>query len=341
MAPQVTVVVPMYNAAPWIAATLQSVRDQTYPAECLEVVIVDDRSSDASIALATDFLTRNGMRGVVLGSQRNAGASAARNRGWAAAAGEWIQFLDADDLLAPDKIEIQSRLLAGAADDVAVICSGWQRLALQGSEWRPFGPVVFPNFGDSPVLDIVSHAGFLGPALIRKRYLETVGGLSEEVKHAEDEHLMLKIAAAGGKFAEAVSAAPMFFVRQTPASKSRGAVSKLARQHIKNVVTAERMLRDRNGRVSVQESKVIASLCDWTLSQLYEHDRPAFREYLQWLRDVDPTFLPEHSHKLKLATRVLGYENAEIIALAYRRARSWCARRIGRLSAKPVPVSGR
>ena len=214
--------------------------------------------------------------------------------------------------------------------------------ALQGGEWRSAGLVVHPELDGTVILKIVSlNAGFLGPALIRKRHLQAVEGFSEDVKYADDEHLMLKILAAGGRFVEAPCNEPLFFVRQTPASKSRSSAPSLARQHIKNVVAAERMLRDSQGGISPEDRKVIAGLCDWTLSQLYEHDRPAFREYLEWLRAVDPTFVPEHSPKLKLATHVVGYENAEGMALVYRRAKAWYARRVGKTLAKPVSVTGR
>jgi glycosyltransferase involved in cell wall biosynthesis len=327
--PHISVVIPMFNAAAWIGLTLQSVVAQSYPAGRLETIVVDDGSSDNSVAQAREFLARHGMAGMVLESEHNSGAGAARNRGWRAAAGEWIQFLDSDDLLAPNKIELQSRVIADAAGDVAVVCSSWQRLDLLGGRWQPTGPVVRPELDAGPViLKIVSlNAGFLGPTLIRRRHLEAVSGFSEAVKHADDEHLMLKIVAAGGRFAEVPGDAPLFFVRQTPDSKSRGSALNLARQHIENVVTAERMLRESRGGISPGDSKTIAGLCDWTLSQLYEHDRPAFREYLQWLRTIDPKFIPEHSTKLKLATHVLGYENAERPSLAYRRTKAWYARR--------------
>ena len=174
--------------------------------------------------------------------------------------------------------------------------------------------------------------GFLGPALIRKSILETISGFSADVKHAEDEHLMLKITAAGGKFVEVACDAPLFFIRQVPAPESRGSALKLARQHMQNVVIAERMLRERRlGTLSTEENKQISGLCDWTLSEFYEHDRAAFHQYLHWVRDVDPSFVPQHSTKLKLVSHIIGYESAEAVALRYRRFKAWYSRK----SSKP------
>ncbi len=325
MTTTISVVIPMYNAQAWIEETLRSVLAQTYPAERIETIVVDDCSSDDSVAVARAFLARHRMRGVVIEGERNRGVGHARNAGWRAASGEWVQFLDADDLLAPEKLELQARAIADAGDDLAVAYASWQRLALVEGKWQPVGPVVRPEFERSVILRVVTiNAGFLGPALIRRRWLETVSGFSEQVKHAEDSHLMLKLADAGGAFVEVPSASPLFLIRQTPQSKSRSSWVKVARQHMENMVLAERMLRDRNfGDVSPEDAKEIGRLSDWALSELYEHDRAAFRQFLAWIRDVDPSFTPEHSSKLRLASRVLGYESAESLASAYRRVRGW------------------
>jgi len=321
----ISVVIPMYNAQAWIEETLKSVLAQSYPAERIETIVVDDCSSDDSVALARAFLARHRMRGMVVEGDRNRGASHARNAGWRAASGEWIQFLDADDLLAPEKLELQTRLIASASDEVAVVYSSWQRLALVGDEWKRTGPIVGPEYERSVILRIVTiNAGFLGPALICRRWLETTSGFTEHVKYAEDSHLMLKLAGAGGTFIVAPSASPMFLIRQTPFSKSRSSFGKAARQHMENMVIAERMLRDRSfGDISIEDAKEISRLSDWALSELYRYDQAGFRQFLQWIRDIDPTFQPQHNAKLRLASRILGYEGAEELAAAYRRLRSW------------------
>lgn len=322
---KISVVIPMYNSQEWIEETLQSVRNQTYPADRIETIVVDDASTDGSVATAKAYMARHGMPGSVIVHERNRRVSAARNTGWQAASSDWIQFLDADDLLAPDKIAMQVAVIGRASEDIAVVCSSWQRLSRIADKWQPHGPVTTPELDRLVILKLVTlNAGFLGPALIRKRYLEAVSGFSEEVKFAEDSHLMLKIASAGGTFIEAASPEPTFFIRQTPGSKSRRSKAKVARQHLENVVIAERMMRDRQfGELSDEDAKEVSRLCDWALSELYEDDQAAFRQYLQWVLDVDPTFVPHHSTKLMLASRVLGYENAEGVASAYRKLKTW------------------
>ena len=104
--PLVSILIPCFNAAPWLGAALDSCLAQTWP-RC-EIILVDDGSSDDSVRLARAYESR----GVLVLTQPNRGASAARNAALRSAGGEFIQFLDADDLLAPEKI---ARQLARAA----------------------------------------------------------------------------------------------------------------------------------------------------------------------------------------------------------------------------------
>jgi glycosyltransferase involved in cell wall biosynthesis len=102
----VSILIPCYNAAPWLPATLESALSQTWP-NC-EIILVDDGSKDESLAVAEGYRDR----GVTVIAQPNRGASAARNAALRASRGRWIQFLDADDLLSPEKIEVQLRAAA-------------------------------------------------------------------------------------------------------------------------------------------------------------------------------------------------------------------------------------
>lgn len=120
MSPLVSVLITAYNAAPWIAETLASVKHQTYLN--VEVIVVDDGSTDDTKAVASRFASPT----VTVLSQANAGACAARNRAFEAASGDLIQYLDADDLLAPEKIEHQVKRLA--REPSGTVASGpWAR----------------------------------------------------------------------------------------------------------------------------------------------------------------------------------------------------------------------
>jgi len=114
--PLVSIIIPVYNAEKYLEETILSALNQTWPNK--EIIIVDDGSTDNSLLIANKF---TGPYIKVL-RQEKMGASAARNKGLLEASGDYIQFLDADDLLSPDKIKNQVILLEQNPGKMAV-CS--------------------------------------------------------------------------------------------------------------------------------------------------------------------------------------------------------------------------
>jgi len=112
--PLVSIIIPVFNAEKYLEATLRSVIGQTWPNK--EIILVDDGSTDSSLLIAKTFECSF----IKVYSQINSGASAARNKGMAEAKGEFLQFLDADDLLAPDKISRQLSLVCHHQDTLAI-----------------------------------------------------------------------------------------------------------------------------------------------------------------------------------------------------------------------------
>ncbi len=103
MQPLVSILIPAYNAGDWIAEAIQSALDQTWQRK--EIIIVDDGSKDNSLEVARRF--ESPILKVI--SQENQGAAAARNTALREYQGDYVQWLDADDLLDPNKVEIQLR----------------------------------------------------------------------------------------------------------------------------------------------------------------------------------------------------------------------------------------
>jgi glycosyltransferase involved in cell wall biosynthesis len=119
--PLVSILIPCYNAAPWLAATLDSAFAQTWPHK--EIILVDDGSRDDSLVIARRYEER----GLKIIARPNSGAAVARNIALAASTGAWLQFLDADDLLAPDKIAQQLALPPDALDGRHLLSANWTR----------------------------------------------------------------------------------------------------------------------------------------------------------------------------------------------------------------------
>src|SRR5438093_10517050 len=101
----VSVVIPAFNAVRTISHTLKSVFGQLVDPHILEIVLVNDGSTDATRTFAAALLEQSSITWQIIDIP-NSGPSVARNVGFRAAKGEWIQFLDADDLIAPRKLAV-------------------------------------------------------------------------------------------------------------------------------------------------------------------------------------------------------------------------------------------
>lgn len=127
MKPLVSILIPAYNAQEWIAESLQSAIGQTW--ENTEIIVLDDGSTDQTLSVARAFASDR-LRVI---SQKNQGAAAARNAAFAASKGDYIQWLDADDLLAPDKVEQQMRARERCRSNRTLLSSGWGRFLYRPS----------------------------------------------------------------------------------------------------------------------------------------------------------------------------------------------------------------
>jgi glycosyltransferase involved in cell wall biosynthesis len=162
--PRVSVVIPAYNGASFLAEALDSVLGQTRPPE--EVVVVDDGSTDGTAAVAARYGAP-----VLVHRQANRGIGAARNAGVALTSGDHIAFLDADDLWEPRKLERQLELLAKDPDLEIVFGHLAEFRAGPGEERGPLGP---------------ARPGPLAVTmLVRREAMDRVGTFPEDVVLSE------------------------------------------------------------------------------------------------------------------------------------------------------------
>lgn len=189
MSPSVSVIIPCHNSAPWIAATLESALGQTHSA--IEVIVIDDGSQDGSDAIARRFASR----GVRVVSQPNRGASAARNHGLRLAQGKYLQFLDADDLLTPEKIAAQVDLLERAGGRAIASCR-WGRFSDDPARAAFVDDEVFRDF--APIEFLLLHtakAGMVHPAawLVPRPVAETAGPWDERLSLNDDGEYFARV----------------------------------------------------------------------------------------------------------------------------------------------------
>lgn len=323
--PKVTVVIPTYKAGAWIEETLESVARQIYPADHLEILVIDDASPDDTVSIARDTLSRYAVDGRVVAREKNAGAAATRNAGWKMASGDWIQFLDQDDLLAAHKIDLQAGVAADADDSVAVVYSNWRHFLLEDGCWQASGPINRPFVDDNPVLRILQQVdfGYVGPSLIRKSFLTRVGGFDEKPNLGEDCDLMLRLAMAGAQFRQAHSDEAAFFYRQSPNS--------LWRAYIKNVEAMRNLLQSfRNVEAFLRKQSpgqhlekevrlALAQRYSRFAETYFEIDPASHRMIMMWLRELGMDRPIGLKRTMRILSSLVGYERALQLRSAYRR----------------------
>jgi glycosyltransferase involved in cell wall biosynthesis len=187
MAPLVSVVIPCFNQAEYLPDALDSVRAQTWPS--IESIVVDDGSTDDT----SDVAFSRGATMVL--RQDNRGLSAARNAGLAAAQGEYVLFLDADDELLPDAVRWGVEVLQR---DREAACVG-RRCLIRDSRGRPL-PVTYPQPPTSDLYTELLSVNFVwtpGAALFRRDDIEAMGGFPIEHAPAGDYAVLLALARRG------------------------------------------------------------------------------------------------------------------------------------------------
>lgn len=181
--PLVSVIIPCYNSARYLAETIESVLAQTYPR--VEIILIDDGSTDATAQIAQDYP-------VNYVYQANRGISAARNSGFLHSQGKYVLFLDHDDRLLPRGVEAGVKLLE-EHPECAIAVGEHKFIGADGTE---IGYSHKHAAGRDHYLRLLEHNFIETPcsALHRRSNLEVAGVFDESVQGAEDYELYLRIA---------------------------------------------------------------------------------------------------------------------------------------------------
>ena len=183
--PRVSVVIPTYNAATMVEQAIQSVLAQTY--RDLEIIVIDDGSTDDTENVVRPFGER-----VRYFRQENQGVSAARNFGIKQARGEFIAFLDSDDLWAPEKLAEELPCLEGDPQLGLVYCD-WA--VISGQEVLHASYLETLPASSGYVFDELVQSGFIltSGVVVRRTCLNDVGDFDKSLSIAQDYDLWLRI----------------------------------------------------------------------------------------------------------------------------------------------------
>lgn len=313
MNPLVSIAIPTFNSAQWLAVAIESALGQTWPQK--EVLVLDDGSTDGTATVLAGFGDR-----IRWERTENRGVNHARNRLLQMARGEWMQYLDADDFLRPEKIATQIRE-AGALDECDVIYS-----PIIEETWREGRVTSAEATFVDPKLDLYAQ-WFLwqlpqtGGCLWRRSLQLGLGGWDETETVCDEHEFYQRAMRRGARFAFA----------PTP-----GAVYR---------IWSEMSRCRRDERVPVaSRTRLIESLCAWMKEQgiwRESHRRAAGRTCMEMARTLAKHDLAEavsyHAARrtqglihlagpaapwaYRMSCRIAGFRFAELLARALRRFR--------------------
>ncbi len=306
----VSVILPCFNAGRWVGAAIHSVQAQRL--NDVEIIAIDDGSTDDTATVLGTFSAS--VRSI---GTRNQGASAARNLGTRIATGKFIQYLDADDLLAPGKLAVQIAALERTGADVAY--ADWQKL-IPGSDGAfEAGPVVSREI-EGPA-DIALLTDFWSPPaayLLRREIVEKVSW-NVGLPVIQDARFVLDCALAGARFVYTPGIAAQYRVQKSGSLSSRDPIA-FVRDCLKNATEVEQWWMQHGG-ITPERRKALLQVYAYPARASFEQDRPTFDTAFAALERLEPGYAPKSPRPLAVLSRLAGYRRAESVALAYRKAK--------------------
>ncbi len=301
----VSVIIPCYRAECWVREAIQSCLDQTY--QPIEIIVIDDGSADQTTRIVLDA-AKSAKVSIRLFESAHKGGSAARNQGVAAAAGDYVQFLDADDLMSPRKIEIQTALAARSHETIS--CGSWVWLKQSNGHCATERPKQHMSYTGDFIHEWLQGNFFAVHCFLwpRKVVVE-LGGWDESLSACQDGDLYIRAVLKGVRF----SFAPESVVYYR-SGHSRDSVS--SRRTLDSLKSRMRVLdKVQSGlenRGDLQSYRSVLAQSYYSLARSFALDQPSeagkcFDRFLQLSPDGRvPGTVTNH-----LATRLLGVVRKE------------------------------
>lgn len=313
--PTVSVVIPCYNAARFVADAVESVWAQTRPVH--EIICVDDGSTDATLETLRSLERRSPVPFHVL-TGANGGPSFARNKGTKAARGDYIQYLDADDLLAPDKLAHQLDLCERTPPPDLVVAS-YSQCSLDDYCAHTPPKATDPDATEVPLDEdlwaglLTARLGITSANLWRRQAVVRVGGWDETRRTSEDPGLVFRLMRDGSSVVR--DPVSKTLLRRRPDSQWRhdSTASSTGWLELRG-----RIVRHLNatGELTDERHRAVSDAAFRHVRSLYPH-RPAFaREMHRTL--VRPSYRPPpglNGAAYRAAYALLGFGAAERLAL--------------------------
>ncbi len=301
---KVSILVPAYNAAPWIRQCLDSAMTQTWPNT--EVIVVDDGSSDATAQIVRSYGSR-----LQLVEAKHAGGNAARNTLLNLARGTWLQYLDADDYLLPHKISDQMQRLEETPDLDLIYSPVILRDERKGSEQ----PLLMDPAADLPLHYIrwgeLNTNGFLW----RRSSMAAAGGWKPDQPACQEHELLLRMMKGGTRFSLVNRPGAVYRIHET-ASVSRRDPLRTVRLQMELLDRLQDQLA-RRGEMTVNHRKALFSARMGAARTAWKTDPALARTLAKQAKSTGVWWINGSAAlpmSFQMTVRLLGYANAERLA---------------------------
>jgi glycosyltransferase involved in cell wall biosynthesis len=305
---KVSIIIAAYNAEKFIAATLESVLDQSW--NNLEVIVVNDGSTDTTLSIIEKYLKR----GIQVITQDNKGQDASFNNGYKQSTGDYIKFMDADDLINAEMIEVQMTSLAGSAEYIAY--GEWGRFYNDIPASAIFAGL--PYWKDMQPIDflIAGPAGVMlqcGIMLVPKTLIEKAGLWDERLIIFNDTEFFTRVVLAS-KGIQFTAGAKLYYRSGQAGSVS----SQRSRESFQSSYLAFCLIGKQ--MMAYEPSKRVKSLVANMFEHRYHEMYPAFPELGEQYKSMisfygGATSLPKSSFLYNLSSKLIGWKKTKSIRL--------------------------
>lgn len=311
LSPLVSVIIPYYNARHWIHAAIESVLCQTY--SNIEIIVVDDGSTDGDLNIVEAYLPR-----IELIQVPHSGANHARNMGFKASKGEFIQFLDADDYLLPEKIAHQVSFLQKTGADG--VYGDWRHRYesdLKDGNFT-FGEVKISG-SHKDTLEALLSGWWVAPGalLYRRRAVEKSSGWDESLEAGQDRDFLMAVIMTGSDIGYQPGCC-FVYRRYGNVTVSTSNKQVWLKSHCEVLDKAAARLKNE-GRLTAEYRRALTRAYFLLARNYYCLDLNKFRLLIKTILELDPHFQPCESILYNSVQRLLGYEAAEKLANLKRR----------------------
>ena len=303
--PSVSVITPTYNRAALVGEAINSCLAQCSPAFAVDIVVVDDGSTDATAAALREFHGR--IRVIVLSA--NQGRNRARNVGLSNATGRYVKFLDSDDVLAPGCLPLEVAAAEEAEADMVV--AGWQTVEMD-VKGRTVTIAQFDPPNMEPVIDslLAGKAVPTGAALYATSLVRDLQW-DETLRKLDDWDWFVRAALRARKIIRTRTTS--YSWRQHPTQGIRSeTMLRNAREHHAILKKLEDALIER-GEFTRERQKRLAQYYYKEMRVLSLYDKPGFEWGVRHIYQLDSTFVPRDEERewwMRVACRFLGVRRA-------------------------------